>query len=306
MEKAGIKNIYFLKNIVQEYAWGSPTLIPGLMGYGNSEKKPQAEMWIGAHPKAPSLVIDDGKTVPLSRFISESPEEILGSDAAKRFDNSLPFLLKILAAQSPLSIQVHPNLQQARDGFARENSTGIPLDSPERNYRDANHKPETVCALTPFQALNGFREPSEAADLLKISAGTSLENEIKLLERGDIKSFYTRIMTMDSEERNRLLSEFITSAGELQHENGIFRWCMKLHNDFPGDIGILSPVILNLVRLEPGLSMNLAAGQLHAYLQGLAVEIMANSDNVIRRRAYRKARGYPRTAQHSVLRPCSH
>ena len=150
MQKIGL-----LKNTIQEYAWGSTQAIPNLLEQRNPGNKPQAELWMGAHPKAPSLVQYHGQWVSLLDLINKSPVEVLGKNAAKNFNNKLPYLFKVLAAAKPLSIQAHPNAHQAREGFERENAQGIPLDAPYRNYRDANHKPEcinSVLGLKPFQA----------------------------------------------------------------------------------------------------------------------------------------------------------
>ena len=131
MQKIGL-----LKNIIQEYAWGSTTAIPDLLGRRNPERKPQAELWMGAHPKAPSLVHDQCRWVSLLDLISKNPLDVLGKNAAKNFNNKLPYLFKVLAAAKPLSMQAHPNAYQAREGFRRENAQKIPLDAPHRNYRD--------------------------------------------------------------------------------------------------------------------------------------------------------------------------
>ena len=146
-----------LKNNIQEYAWGSMTFIPELMGEISPVKKPQAELWMGAHPKAPSLITFPNRDVSLLELIEDDPEGILGS-SAKIFSNKLPFLFKILAALKPLSIQAHPNKIQAEKGFTEENRMNIPIDAPHRNYRDDNHKPELICALEPFIALKGFKK----------------------------------------------------------------------------------------------------------------------------------------------------
>ncbi len=150
-----------LKNTVQEYAWGSLTAIPELLGTTNTQNTPQAELWMGAHPKAPSRIEIDNQWVSLLDLIEKSPDAILGEKVAQKFDGTLPYLFKVLAASRPLSIQAHPSLKQAKEGFERENAEGIPLDAPHRNYRDDNHKPECIFALTPFWALCGFRNRYE-------------------------------------------------------------------------------------------------------------------------------------------------
>ena len=149
--------VLVLDNSVQNYAWGSRTAIAELLGRPSPSAAPEAELWIGAHPKAPSRIASPPGLGTLDRVIQDDPVGLLGAEVCDRFGNELPFLFKVLAAAEPLSIQAHPNQEQARAGWARENAEGIPLDAPRRNYRDPNHKPELVCALTPFVALKGFR-----------------------------------------------------------------------------------------------------------------------------------------------------
>ncbi|NIV99299.1 mannose-6-phosphate isomerase, class I, partial [Candidatus Saccharibacteria bacterium] len=163
-------NIHLLKNTIQEYVWGSTRAIPELLGRPNNEDRPQAELWMGAHPKAPSLAYHNGRWVSLQELISQDPDDILGKTVAKKFNNRLPFLFKVLAAAKPLSIQAHPNKHQAQKGFQRENEQKIPLDAAQRNYRDDNHKPECICALTRFWALSRFRRiPNILTDLQQLN-----------------------------------------------------------------------------------------------------------------------------------------
>jgi mannose-6-phosphate isomerase len=276
------QNLYYLKNTAQEYPWGSTTMIPRLLGQPEDTLKRQAELWIGAHPKAPSVTEMNGKSVSIIELIDSDPEYILGKDRALRFGGRLPFLLKVLAAESPLSIQVHPDLAAAKEGYERENRAGLDIESPERNYRDANHKPETICALTPFSALNGFRSPSEMAALLGAATGNLLRKELRLLDTGELKAFYKAIMMMDDAGKKTLFDESMKRLESLKTADKAFDWCLKLGRHYPRDIGFLAPLMLNLVTLEPGQAMNLPAGRLHSYLHGLGIEIMANSDNVIR------------------------
>ena len=161
-----MKRIGVLKNSIQEYSWGSKTFIPQLMGEPSPSERPQAELWMGAHPKAPSNVFFDGKWRTLLEIIQKNPEDILGPSTARKFSNKFPFLLKILASARPLSIQAHPNQEEAREGFARENMEKIPLDAPHRNYKDENHKPEILCALKSLSALKGFRKVEEIVRLM--------------------------------------------------------------------------------------------------------------------------------------------
>jgi mannose-6-phosphate isomerase len=275
-----------LQNTVQDYAWGSKTAIAELLGQPVPAETPQAELWMGTHPKAPSRVLSDGHWRSLPKVIEDNPEEVLGKRVAKRFAGRLPFLFKVLAAAKPLSIQAHPDLAQARQGFARENKLGIPLDAPQRNYKDDNHKPEIICALTPFWALNGFRKIEEIIGLLERLQVHSLRREIDTLRTQPnsegLRAFFHDLMILDEERRGKVLSESIASAEPRTEEDPLCHWMIKLNQEYPGDIGVLSAALLNLIRLEPGEAMCLPAGELHAYLEGVGIELMANSDNVLR------------------------
>jgi len=275
-----------MKNTVQDYAWGSYTAIPELLGQKANVDKPQAELWMGAHPKAPSMVQCNSEWMSLLKLIETNPEDILGKRASKKFNNSLPFLFKVLAAAKPLSIQAHPSRDQAKEGFERENRLGIPFDAPHRNYRDPNHKPECICALTPFWALNGFRKISEMVSLFRKVNPKGLEEGVEaLLKQPDsrgLKEFFRTLMTMDKERQKQIVDDAVNKASLLSNDDFCFQWMIKLHQEYPSDIGVLSPIFLNLVCLSPGQAMFLPAGEPHAYLDGVGIELMANSDNVLR------------------------
>ena len=281
-----MRKIGLLKNTIQEYAWGSRTAIPELLGQSVPADKPQAELWMGAHPKAPSQVLSDGLWRSLPEVIQENPEETLGQKVAARFSNKLPFLFKVLAAAKPLSIQAHPNKEQAEQGFARENELGISLNASHRNYRDDNHKPEIICALTPFWALNGFRRIEETLSLLEEARITDLAEIVSFLRshsnRDGLKKFFNYLMTMEAQKQRQIVEEAVAFAEGRAGEEPAWTWIAKLNEEYPGDIGVLSPLFLNLVRLEPQQAMYLPAGELHAYLEGVGIELMANSDNVLR------------------------
>ena len=281
-----MQNVALLKNTIQEYAWGSPEAIPDLLGQSNPGNKPQAELWMGAHPKAPSQVQYQGQWVSLLDLIRKHPLDVLGKNAAKNFNNKLPYLFKVLAAAKPLSIQAHPNLHQAREGFQRENAQKIPMDAPQRNYRDANHKPECICALTQFWALSRFRRISGILSYLKKVCAHGLDAEINNLKQqatsNGLKRFYTALMTMDADRQKRIVSQALEQAQRFEAEDPVFNWMLKIADDYPNDIGVLAPILLNLICLEPGQALFLDAGELHAYLKGLGIELMANSDNVLR------------------------
>ena len=272
-----------LQNTVQKYPWGSIDSIPALLNKPNPDNEPWAELWMGAHSKAPSVISIDNTNLSLSALIEKKPVETLGAATSDRFDNKLPFLFKVLAAGTPLSIQAHPNLAQAKEGFAKENDAGVPIDAPERNYRDDNHKPEIICALTPFYALRGFREISEIIRLLDIlnlsELKLPLENLRTAQDKSGLKKFFNAIMTMSKELQQKLIANAVKVA---DNSEDCFEWTHKLNAEYPGDIGVLMPILLNLVLLEPGQAMFLPAGELHAYLDGTGIELMANSDNVLR------------------------
>jgi mannose-6-phosphate isomerase len=277
---------YFLDNPVMPYAWGSFTALADLLGQPRPSAEPQAELWLGAHPKAPSQAACEGGSRALNDLIAEAPDQMLGAAVATAHGGRLPFLLKVLAAREPLSIQAHPSLAQAREGFARENRKGIALDAPQRNYRDDNHKPELICALTPFWALCGFRPPDQIARLLLKACGDSLESLIAELQssssEASLKDFLKGLLSLSASRRNLVLEETVSFCLTTLEDAAHWRWIPRLAQAYPGDIGALAPLFLNLVCLQPGEALFLPAGELHAYLEGTGIEIMANSDNVLR------------------------
>ncbi len=281
-----MRTIKLLKNTVQNYAWGSPTAIPELLGEQNPSHEPRAELWMGAHPKAPSFVNYNGQWLSLAELITKYPQEILGNDVALAFDNKLPYLFKVLAAAKPLSIQAHPSLNQAKEGFERESERGIAMDAPNRNYKDDNHKPECLCALSPFLVMYGFRNIHDILALMGKNCSGELAGELDLLKqqpdsRG-LKRFFTDLMTMDCQRQKRVVDEAVQNAHQYSDEDFAFHWMTRLSNEYPTDIGILAPLLLNLIELKPGEALFLPAGELHAYLEGVGMEVMANSDNVLR------------------------
>ncbi|RMD74238.1 MAG: mannose-6-phosphate isomerase, class I [Lentisphaerae bacterium] len=269
-----------LNNTIQDYAWGSRVYLAGLRGE-EASSKPEAELWMGAHPKAPSRIGD----IPLDQVIRQDPEGVLGPKIVARFGAQLPFLFKLLAAAQPLSIQAHPNLEQAREGFARENEAGIPIDAPHRNYRDPNHKPEIICALTEFWGLNGFRAPGE---IIQLFAGVEHEQAALLRDdlrrRGDeaLRDVMKRLWELPLDEKKQLVQTVLAAAAAGRVPEPERSWLEKVNTFYPGDVGVLGVLLLNLVHLQPGQAMFCEAGILHAYLEGLGVELMANSDNVLR------------------------
>jgi mannose-6-phosphate isomerase len=281
--------VFRLTGKVQHYAWGGSSYIPQLLHIPNDEKKPFAEYWMGAHDNASSEIeISGGQTIKLNEYISSFPKETLGIDAANQF-GKLPYLLKILDVKDMLSIQVHPTKSNAKKEFAAENQKNIPLTAPHRNYKDDNHKPELMLALSGFWLLHGFKP----ADTLKaiLERTPELNFLLAIFTTGGYYELYRTVMEMDQEIVNetlqRLLDRIIPAYqnNQLQKTEEDF-WAARaaLTYNEPGKIdrGIFSIYLFNLLHLQPGEAIFQDAGLPHAYLEGQNVEIMANSDNVLR------------------------
>lgn len=278
-----------MNNPIQEYAWGSQQMLARFLGQEVPSPVPQAELWMGAHPKAPSQVWVNGEWRRLDQLINDQPHHLLGEDLG-RFGPDLPFLLKVLAVDKPLSLQVHPNAKQAWAGFQREEAQAVPLQAPERMYKDPNPKPECICALEPFWGLCGFRPPAEIIDWFSWLGPQVLEDEIHILGRGcgegedDLAEMLDSLLSMKPRRRRRVLEQVEKKTarnGDLDMRDPAY-WLGVLVREYPQDISVLAALFLQLVHLEPGQAAFLPPGQLHAYLHGMALEIMANSDNVLR------------------------
>ncbi|MEG5558982.1 mannose-6-phosphate isomerase [Enterobacter roggenkampii] len=271
-----------LINSVQNYAWGSKTALTDLYGIANPNNLPMAELWMGAHPKSSSKIEDaSGQARSLRDVIDADKAALLGDKVAQRF-GELPFLFKVLCADQPLSIQVHPNKQASEIGFAKENAAGIPLDAPERNYKDPNHKPELVFALTPFLAMNAFREFSEIISLLQPVAGANnaIAHFLENPNAEALSQLFASLLNMQGEEKSHALAVLKAALESQQGEP--WETIRLIAQFYPDDSGLFSPLLLNVVKLNPGEAMFLFAETPHAYLQGVALEVMANSDNVLR------------------------
>jgi mannose-6-phosphate isomerase len=276
-------------NATREYAWGSPTRIPELLGEAPTGR-PAAELWMGAHPSAPSTALTDEGPVPLDRLLAADPAELLGADVLARFGPHLPYLLKVIAAEKPLSLQVHPSLDGARAGYEREEAAGLALNDPTRNYKDPNHKPELVYALTPFRAMCGFRAPRRAAELLAdLDAPLALALDADL--RADptyrgIRAAFRRLLEPSGRPSASDVEEVVEACRRRLADGSpsprADRTVVLLAEQYPGDPGVVTSLLLNPVTLQPGEAMFIPAGGVHAYLSGLAVEVMASSDNVLR------------------------
>ncbi|MGO3152524.1 MAG: mannose-6-phosphate isomerase, class I [Galactobacter sp.] len=291
-----------LISAVRTYAWGSTTAIPNLVG-AEPTGEPQAELWVGAHPSAPSLLASSG--MPLTEAIAADPRAALGPAVAAR-GGHLPYLMKVLAAAEPLSLQVHPTRAQAAAGYAREEAQGPAPDSPTRNYKDDQHKPEMILALTPFDALSGFRDPAESAEAFRwlaaeVSEPAASAAAVRVAEAlasqdaaAGLREATTALLSDDPDvkrlavlgpDRIEALILAVAAGSSAEHPgrtDAALPLLPRLARTHPGDTGVLLALLLNLVRLAPGEAMSLPAGNIHAYLEGVGVEIMANSDNVLR------------------------
>lgn len=293
--------MYLLAGTLRPYEWGSKTAMAELFGWDPSGE-PEAELWFGAHPGAPSRILaPDGSPETLDELIAEAPAAMLGPEAMAAHGNALPFLAKVLAAGSPLSLQVHPTMEQARAGYAAEEAAGVDRSAADRNYKDANSKPEMIFALSRFEALCGFREPSDAAALFRRLARLVedsgrpcpevLPQTASDLDSGrpadeKLETVFRRLISGDDDVR-----EAVTAAAQAVRSlandaraglDPAIAGIDDLDGYYPADPGVLISLLLNGISLEPGEAVYLPAGNIHAYLSGLGVEVMASSDNVLR------------------------
>lgn len=281
--------LFRLENPIRRYAWGSHEWLAQIRGMASPTLEPEAELWIGAHDADPSLVLNEG---PLNRLISDDPEHFLGSLVRKKFGQGLPFLLKVLAVAQPLSLQVHPTLEQAKAGYLEESEAGLSIHSNRRTFVDGNHKPELLVAVSDFYALVGFRAIDEIVSLVEslvTEGATGLATRIlEPLEisptdqglRDVIKSL------VGQPDEISLVEEVVGAAKKIESGKGRYaesaHWFIKIAQLFPTRPDVVATLLLNLVHLTPGDAIYVAPGQIHSYLGGLGIEIMSSSDNVVR------------------------
>ncbi|MEV6598156.1 mannose-6-phosphate isomerase, class I [Actinoplanes sp. NPDC051346] len=261
-----------LTGVIRPYAWGSQTSIAELQGRPVPSPTPEAELWLGAHPGDPSTVIGADGPVSLAALIASDPKGQLGAEVAGEFGVRLPYLMKVLAAGSPLSLQAHPDADYARRAFAAQEADP---DAP-KNYTDAHHKPEMLVALTPFEALCGFRDPGESAAALEALGIDRLVPVLEALRKGapGLADAVRTLLTWPADDRAALIDEAVAA--------GTSALATRLASHYPGDPGVLVALLLHHVRLEPGEAIWMPAGNLHAYVEGTGIELMAASDNVLR------------------------
>jgi mannose-6-phosphate isomerase len=284
-----------LETTIRPYAWGSRTALAQLQGRPAPTDGPEAELWAGAHPGAPSRVVRGGRTALLGDVLAADPAGELGAEVTAEFGPRLPFLLKLLAVSEPLSLQVHPDADQARAGFAAEERAGIPRDAPFRTYRDASPKPELLCAVTPFEALCGFRPVDQTVRLLdRLTDGWGVTPLVRYAEplRAEgaraLRPVVTSLLQLEGPAPDELVGVVGEACAKASSDSDddsvadVYACVADLARRHPGDPGVVVALLLNHVRLAPGDAIFVPAGSLHAYVHGVGVEIMASSDNVLR------------------------
>ncbi|MEZ9207070.1 mannose-6-phosphate isomerase, class I [Vibrio splendidus] len=278
--------IYKLNNVIQNYAWGSYTSLSSLFGFENPNNEPQAELWMGAHPNGCSKLAE--LDITLAEYIKENSKSVLGDYTANRY-GQLPYLFKVLAARTPLSIQVHPNKRNSEIGFERESAQGIALSAGNRNYKDPNHKPELVYAVTVYKAMNGFRPIADIIALFDEVNIEALSDDVGMLTQAPdshgLKALFTSVLTLTGDKKDAVfeqLSRHYDRADLSTNISQALEYSQNFANQYPDDNGILAPLLLNIIELQPGEAMFLHAETPHAYVEGTALEVMASSDNVLR------------------------
>ena len=313
-----LQGVFKLKGVVQHYSWGGFDFIPRLLGIENKEHKPFAEYWLGDHPNY-SAILENDSVTSLATLLNKDPVTILGEAVAIKF-SSLPYLLKLLDVRQMLSIQVHPEKNSAMSGFEEENKKGIPVNAPHRNYKDRNHKPELLVALSDFWLLHGFKKEEVLKEKLASINELRFLNEV--FETKGYKALYEKVMLMDQETVNKILDPLLKRIIPLYQNNQLQKsredfWAARAALDFCKDNnydrGIFSIYLFNLLQLKKGEGIFQPAGLPHAYLEGQNVEIMANSDNVLRAGLTDKHIDVPELMKHvhfeatlpNILRPQS-
>jgi mannose-6-phosphate isomerase len=283
--------VQLLRGAIRTYAWGSRTAIAEFTGRPVPAAHPEAELWLGANSGDPAFLEEPDGEVSLLQAVVADPEGQLGAAARARFGDALPFLLKVLAADEPLSLQAHPSSEQAAEGYLREERLGIPVNSPVRNYRDSSHKPELLVALQQFDVLAGFRPAAQTIELLRALAVSDLDPFIDLLndqsDADGLRALFTTWITAPQPDIDVLVTAVLDGAiNYLSSGATVFaavaKTVLELGERYPGDAGVLASLLLNRITLGPGEGIFLSAGNLHAYLRGVGLEVMANSDNVLR------------------------
>lgn len=297
--------MYLLKGVVQHYSWGGYEFIPLLLGIENTEHIPFAEYWLGAHPNHPSVIAD--KEIQLDSFIEKYSDDMLGEKVSRKF-SSLPYLFKVLDVRQMLSIQVHPSKESAQMGYEKEDKEGISLKAPHRNYKDKNHKPELMVALSDFWLLHGFKSVKKIGKIL--NEVQELRFLLPVFEQKGYKGLYEKVMEMRQEEVNNILDPLLKRVIPLYEKNKLIKsqedfWAARAAGTFSRenniDRGIFSIYLFNVLHLKRGEGIYQPAGMPHAYLEGQNIEVMANSDNVLRAGLTDKHIDVPELMNHVVF-----
>jgi len=301
--------IFKLKGRVQNYAWGGYQYIPNLLHIENKDNKPCAEYWMGAHPSAPSMIQVGNEEVSLFDAIQQNPKEILTEVVYNKF-GELPYLYKILDVNEMLSIQVHPSKTEAVKGFEREDAAGIPINAPHRNYKDKNHKPEVMIALGEFWLLHGFMSLEVVENCLQEVKEFNVL--LPIFKSEGLKGLYRFLMEMSQEEVDTILARLVKREMRRKQNGELNKsmpgwWAAKLFKENEEvknvDRGVFSIYLFNIVGLKKGEGIFQAAGVPHAYLEGQNVELMANSDNVLRGGLTPKHIDVPELMKHTLFEP---
>ena len=300
--------IFKLKGKVQHYAWGGYEFIPHWLGIPNTGHKPFAEYWMGAHPSASSDIVTPNGSLSLNELIKGFPEITIGNNVQQKF-GELPYLFKILDVHEMLSIQVHPTKEEAIKGFEEEEAKGIPVGAATRNYKDKNHKPEVMVALSEFWLLHGFLQQESLKKVLQ--SVPEFEKFVSLFKNDDYKKLYQHVMKMSQNEVNALLTPLVHRELQRKKDNELTKdqpgwWVTKLFEHQTSveniDRGIFSVYFFNIVKANPGEAIFQGAGIPHAYLEGQNVELMANSDNVLRGGLTPKHIDVPELLKHTTFK----
>lgn len=301
--------IYKLKGKVQNYAWGGFDYIPNLLHFENKEHKPCAEYWMGAHPSAPSMIQLGNEEISLFEAIQKNTANILTEEVFNKFAE-LPYLYKILDVNEMLSIQVHPSKTEAEKGFDREDAAGIPINAPHRNYKDKNHKPEVMIALGEFWLLHGFMSLESIEQ--RLTEVKEFNLLIPIFKKQGLKELYRFLMEMSQEEVDTILVDLVKREMRRKQNGELNKsmpgwWAAKLFKENDEvvnvDRGVFSIYLFNIVGLQKGEGIFQAAGIPHAYLEGQNVELMANSDNVLRGGLTPKHIDVPELMKHTLFEP---
>lgn len=283
-----------LDNPIRDYAWGSRTSIAAMQGRTVPAAGPEAELWMGAHPDSPSTVCRHGRQVSFGDVVAADPQGVLGPAAFARFGSRLPFMLKVLAADSPLSLQAHPDAGMAAQRYADEEATGAPPGAAGRNYADRYAKPELLVAVDHFDALCGFRDPDDSARVLASLRVPQLARVVEVLGSGPVdqrlRGAVEDLLRWPADQRESLVAAVVAAVGTPERADvaavsgfvADLGYVAELARRFPADPGVVVAMLLNHVRLTPGEAIWMPAGYPHAYLRGTGVEVLAASDNVLR------------------------